>query len=67
MPFGLGPRTCLGMKFALLEMKDILVSVILNFDITPCSSTPKELVFHDDFVVRKPKNEIKMLFKKRTL
>ena len=53
------------MRFALLEIKEILVKTLKSYDINPCSSTPKELVFDDDFTVRKPKSEIKVIFSKR--
>ena len=53
------------MKFALLEMKQILVRVLLKFDINSCDSTPKSLEFLDDFVLRKPITEIYVSFSKR--
>jgi cytochrome P450 len=34
MPFGAGPRTCIGMSFALVEMQLILAYLIPRFDIT---------------------------------
>ena len=55
------------MRFALLEIKEILVRTLKNFDINACSSTPNTLEFDDDFIVRKPKTDINVSFVKRNL
>lgn len=34
LPFSAGPRNCLGMKFAMIEMKTIASYLIRNFEIT---------------------------------
>lgn len=39
IPFGAGPRNCIGMRFALLEAKLAIANLVLNFKFTPCPST----------------------------
>ncbi|KAL6083086.1 hypothetical protein STEG23_032662, partial [Scotinomys teguina] len=39
MPFGNGPRNCLGMRFALMNMKLALTKVLQNFSFKPCKET----------------------------
>uniref|UniRef100_A0A8C8SEU2 unspecific monooxygenase n=1 Tax=Pelusios castaneus TaxID=367368 RepID=A0A8C8SEU2_9SAUR len=39
LPFGAGPRNCIGMRFALLSMKVAIASLLQNFTIKPCKET----------------------------
>ncbi|CAG9859947.1 unnamed protein product [Phyllotreta striolata] len=39
MPFGSGPRNCIGSRFALLECKSVIVSLLSKFDILPNERT----------------------------
>ncbi|XP_055948651.1 cytochrome P450 3A21-like [Argiope bruennichi] len=46
LPFGAGPRNCVGMRFALMEVKVCLVYVITNFEMQRCPETKVPLEFH---------------------
>lgn len=39
MPFGVGPRICIGNRFALVEIKALLFYILLNFEIVPTKKT----------------------------
>ncbi|XP_012887150.1 PREDICTED: cytochrome P450 3A29-like [Dipodomys ordii] len=39
MPFGAGPRNCIGMRFALMNIKLALVRLMQNFSFQPCKET----------------------------
>ncbi|XP_040830886.1 cytochrome P450 3A6-like isoform X1 [Ochotona curzoniae] len=39
LPFGAGPRNCIGMRFALMNMKLALVRLMQNFSFKPCKET----------------------------
>ncbi|CAG9584957.1 unnamed protein product [Danaus chrysippus] len=39
MPFGLGPRNCIGSRFALCELKVLVYQILLNFDLSPTKNT----------------------------
>jgi cytochrome P450 family 9 len=39
LPFGMGPRNCIGSRFALLEIKSVFCHLLGKFDITPYDKT----------------------------
>ncbi|XP_013183008.2 cytochrome P450 6k1 [Amyelois transitella] len=41
LPFGEGPRVCIGMRFANYTMRYALASIILNFELRPLPDAPK--------------------------
>ena len=46
LSFGQGPRNCVGMRFALVQMKVAVTRLVLGFKVVPGEKTPKEIV-HD--------------------
>ncbi|XP_044067523.1 cytochrome P450 3A40-like [Siniperca chuatsi] len=65
LPFGAGPRNCIGMRFALLMIKLAIVKILQNFSFVTCKEThvPMELG-KDGFT--SPKNPIKLKLEPRT-
>jgi len=39
LTFGVGPRICLGLRFAMLEIKIALAHIISKYQILPCAKT----------------------------
>jgi cytochrome P450 len=62
--FGQGPRNCIGMKFAMVEMKLALVKLLHKYEIHPSPETPDKIVFTEG-AVRTPKYGIPIKLKKR--
>ncbi|XP_018431728.1 PREDICTED: cytochrome P450 3A29-like [Nanorana parkeri] len=40
LPFGAGPRNCIGMRFALVNMKSAITLLLQNFHFRTCKDTP---------------------------
>ncbi|XP_041971593.1 cytochrome P450 4C1-like [Aricia agestis] len=51
IPFSAGPRNCIGQKFAMMEMKSSLSSILRNFNIAPITKR-EDLCFSADLVLR---------------
>ncbi len=43
LEFGQGPRSCVGMRFAVLLMKSVLAAVLSEFALSPAEDTPMKL------------------------
>ena len=48
MPFGIGPRQCLGIRIARLEAKILFYHVLKNFIIEPSAKTPIPIALEND-------------------
>ncbi|KAF8796723.1 Cytochrome P450 3A11 like protein [Argiope bruennichi] len=45
LPFGAGPRNCVGMRFALMEIKVCLAYIVANYKISRCPQTQVPMEF----------------------
>ena len=46
LPFGHGPRNCIGMRFALLEAKMALIEIVSKFRIVLAPETKASKIYH---------------------
>lgn len=59
MPFGMGPRNCVGMRLALIELKVALASIFQKFRLVTCEETEIPLIMSKDRPFQ-PENAIKL-------
>ena len=65
LPFGQGPRGCIGMRFALLEAKLALAKMVLRYNLLPSKKTVEPLVEDPNQVISYPKKGIYIKLEKR--
>ncbi|ALC45485.1 Cyp28a5 [Drosophila busckii] len=65
MGFGDGPRICIGMRFALIQIKAALVEIVSNFDISVNAKTRKDNLYDPAGVVTKLDGGIWLEFAER--
>ncbi|KAF4075541.1 hypothetical protein AMELA_G00235620 [Ameiurus melas] len=66
MPFGLGPRNCIGMRFALVAMKLAVVEILQKFDISLSEETKGPLKLNSSGLLA-PDQPIKLKFMPRKM
>ncbi|KAH8358473.1 hypothetical protein KR093_000447 [Drosophila rubida] len=66
MGFGDGPRICIGMRFALTQIKAAMVEVLTNFEVKVNPKTRKDNLFHPFGVVTKLEGNIWLDFEERS-
>nr|XP_021330384.1 cytochrome P450 3A56-like isoform X1 [Danio rerio] len=54
MPFGLGPRNCIGMRYALMIVKLLVVKLLQNFSVETCKETQIPLELNPVFQPKVP-------------
>ncbi|CAI9741438.1 thromboxane-A synthase isoform X3 [Octopus vulgaris] len=64
LPFGGGPRMCMGPKFAQLESKLAIVEILRSYELLPCERTEIPVELDDNFLLA-PKNGIWLKVEKR--
>lgn len=65
LPFGAGPRNCIGMRFALAMVKLALVEVLQHYSFSVCEETEIPLTMHPESLVG-PLNPIKLKLTSRS-
>ena len=50
MPFGGGPRNCIGMRFAIMEAKMAMINTLMRFTIVRCPETQVPLKLTSDAI-----------------
>ncbi|XP_049964315.1 cytochrome P450 6k1-like [Schistocerca serialis cubense] len=65
LPFGEGPRICIGMRFGLLQTKVGLIHILSKYSIEPCEKTVRHLSFEPRAFVLTPTGGIQLRLSKR--
>ena len=60
LPFGGGPRLCIGMRFAIAEIKIAMAKLLANFKIVETSQTKLEPLPGDPFMFSYPDIKVKL-------
>ncbi|XP_059611812.1 uncharacterized protein LOC132258498 [Phlebotomus argentipes] len=65
LPFGIGPRNCIGSRFALMEIKSLIYYLILNFHFDMSDKTEVPVVLVSSFVGLKARSGVWIKFRPR--
>nr|QTM97439.1 Cytochrome P450 [Sitophilus oryzae] len=51
LPFGEGPRNCIGTRFGLMTLKVGIIQMLLNFELKPSANTPIPLIYDPKAII----------------
>ncbi len=58
MSFGIGPRSCIGERFGLMQTKIGLINFFINHSVQPSPSTPKVMELEEKALVLQAKGGV---------
>ena len=61
MPFGGGPRQCIGMRFAMSEIKIAMAKLLANYKIVDTPQTKLDFLPGDSFILTYPEVKVKLV------
>lgn len=64
LPFGEGPRNCIGMRFGLMQTRVGLITVLRRFRVRPSPNTPDRLVVNPKSGIPSPLGGIPLLIER---
>ncbi|XP_049767251.1 cytochrome P450 6k1-like [Schistocerca cancellata] len=64
MPFGIGPRNCIGMRMGQMQIRVGIAHIMANFSVHFAPSTPNSLQMDPSHAVLTPRGDLPLLFKK---
>ena len=62
LPFGEGPRMCIGLRFGLLQTKMAIISALLKNTVKLAPNTPTELEFQSGALILMAKGGVNIIF-----
>ncbi|XP_014488133.1 PREDICTED: probable cytochrome P450 6a14 [Dinoponera quadriceps] len=65
LPFGEGPRVCIGTRFGYVQTKVGIISLLSKFKFKLHSQTPVPLVFNESAIVLTPKSGVHLIIESR--
>lgn len=63
LPFGDGPRGCIGIRFAMMTMVIAITILLKNYEISRCDKTPEKLNFCPEKTLLTSKDEVILKFR----
>lgn len=58
LAFGEGPRNCIALRFGMMQTRIGLITLLSNFEFSPCSQTPIPMTFSSSPIVLSPKDGV---------
>ncbi|CAH0775852.1 unnamed protein product [Bemisia tabaci] len=66
LPFGDGPRFCIAMRLALMDVKTMIITLVSDYTLHTCPKTVKRIEIDRHLFTLAPKGQVRLRLKKRS-